>query len=102
NILNDLITRIGKGGEIVLAGFYAEDLNFAFPPAFIKEVRMRIAAEWTRDDLLQTRALLDSGALSLAGLITHEAAATDAPEAYRTAFSDPTCLKMILNWKEAA
>ena len=102
NILNDLISRTGKGGEIVLAGFYAEDLRFAFPPAFIKEVRMRVAAEWAKDDLIQTRALLDSGALSLAGLITHEAAATDAPEAYRTAFSDPTCLKMILNWKDAA
>ncbi|MEO0771823.1 MAG: chlorophyll synthesis pathway protein BchC [Pseudomonadota bacterium] len=102
NILNDLISRTGKGGEIVLAGFYAEDLTFAFPPAFIKEVRLRIAAEWTKDDLQKTRALLDSGALSFAGLITHEAAATDAPEAYQTAFSDPACLKMILNWKEAA
>ncbi|MEL6648780.1 MAG: chlorophyll synthesis pathway protein BchC [Pseudomonadota bacterium] len=102
NILNDLISRIGKGGEIVLAGFYAQDLNFAFPPAFLKEVRLRVAAEWTRDDLIQTRALLDSGALSLAGLISHEARAEDAPEAYRTAFSDPSCLKMILNWKDAA
>ncbi len=101
-LLNELVTRIRKGGEIVLAGFYTEPLSFAFPPAFMKEARFRIAAEWVRDDLIATRALVESGALSLAGLITHQAAAQDAPTAYRTAFNDPACLKMILNWKDAA
>lgn len=101
-LLNELVTRIRKGGEIVLAGFYTDPLSFAFPPAFMKEARFRIAAEWTRDDLTATRALVESGALSLAGLITHQAAAMDAPNAYRTAFNDPACLKMILNWKDAA
>lgn len=37
SLLNDLVTRIAKGGEIVLAGFYVEPLSFAFPPAFMKE-----------------------------------------------------------------
>ncbi len=97
-LLNDLITRIAKGGEIVLAGFYTQPLSFAFPPAFMKEARFRVAAEWTRDDLVATRALIDAGALSLAGLITHRAAAADAPAAYRTAFEDVSCLKMILDW----
>jgi 3-hydroxyethyl bacteriochlorophyllide a dehydrogenase len=101
-LLNSLVMRLAKGGEIVLAGFYTEDLSFAFPPAFMKEARFRIAAEWNRDDLLATRTLVESGALSLAGLITHERAAADAPEAYRTAFEDASCLKMILNWGAAA
>ena len=101
-LLNELVTRIRKGGEIVLAGFYTDPLSFAFPPAFMKEARFRIAAEWARDDLITTRSLVESGALSLAGLITHQATATDAPSAYRTAFDDPACLKMILNWKDAA
>ena len=101
-LLNELVTRIRKGGEIVLAGFYTDPLSFAFPPAFMKEARFRIAAEWARDDLIATRALVENGALSLAGLITHQAAAEDAPSAYRTAFDDPACLKMILNWKDAA
>jgi len=101
-LLNELVTRIRKGGEIVLAGFYTEPLSFAFPPAFMKEARFRIAAEWARDDLIATRALVESGALSLAGLITHQAVANDAPAAYRQAFDDPACLKMILNWKDAA
>ncbi len=101
-LLNDLITRIAKGGEIVLAGFYTQPLQFSFPPAFMKEARFRVAAEWTHADLAATRALVESGALSLDGLITHQSAAKDAPGAYRTAFEDAACLKMILNWKDAA
>jgi len=101
-LLNTLITRLQKGGEVVLAGFYTDPISFAFPPAFMKEARLRIAAEWTRDDLAATRGLVESGALSLAGLITHEVAASDAAGAYRTAFEDPACLKMILNWGAAA
>lgn len=101
-VLGDLIGRIQKGGEIVLAGFYAEPISFAFPPAFMKEARFRIAAEWTRDDLAATRALIECGALSLGGLITHSAPAHDAPSAYDLAFTDPACLKMMLNWKDAS
>jgi len=101
-VLPDLIGRIARGGEIVLAGFYTDPISFAFPPAFMKEARLRISAEWTRDDLAATRALVGSGALSLGGLITHTAHSTDAPQAYKTAFSDPACLKMILNWKDTA
>ncbi|MCL3883087.1 chlorophyll synthesis pathway protein BchC [Marivita sp. GX14005] len=102
DLLDTLIGRIARGGEIVLAGFYTAPLGFAFPPAFMKEARLRIAAEWTQGDLAATRALVESGALSLAGLITHQAASADAPNAYETAFTDPECLKMILNWKDAA
>ena len=101
-LLNDLVGRIQKGGEIVLAGFYTEALSFAFPPAFMKEARFRVAAEWERDDLTATRALVECGALSLDGLITHQASSPDAPDAYAQAFEDPACLKMILNWEPAA
>jgi 3-hydroxyethyl bacteriochlorophyllide a dehydrogenase len=88
-----------KGGEITLAGFYTDPISFAFPPAFMKEARLRIAAEWTPDDLTATRTLVESGALSLDGLITHQAPATDAAAAYGTAFTDAGCLKMILDWE---
>jgi len=101
-LLDTLVGRIAKGGEIVLAGFYAEPLTFAFPPAFMKEARLRVAAEWTRDDLIATRALIECGALSLDGLITHSAPAADAPAAYARAFTDPTCLKMTLDWSAIA
>ena len=100
DVLNQLIGRIAKGGEIVLAGFYASDISFGFVPAFMKEVRLRVAAEWTPDDLIATRQLVESGALGLDGLITHTERAADAQTAYPTAFDDPTCLKMILDWSE--
>ncbi|WP_292284580.1 chlorophyll synthesis pathway protein BchC [Marivita sp.] len=102
DLLNDLVGRIARGGEIVLAGFYTQPLQFAFPPAFMKEARFRVAAEWARDDLAATRTLVENGALSLDGLITHKAPATDAPNAYRRAFEDSSCLKMILNWETAS
>ncbi len=101
SLLNTLIGRIAKGGEIVLAGFYPAPISFAFPPAFMKEARFRIAAEWNADDLKATRALIESGALSLAGLVTHRRPASAAAEAYETAFGDPACLKMILDWRAA-
>lgn len=101
-LLNDLVSRIAKGGEVVLAGFYSEPLSFAFPPAFMKEARFRVAAEWTADDLTATRGLVESGALSLGGLISHERPASQAPKAYAQAFSDPACVKMILDWEGTA
>ena len=97
-LLNDLVGRIAKGGEIVLAGFYSAPLSFAFPPAFMKEARMRVAAEWKKPDLDAVLALIAEGRLSLDGLITHIQAADEARDAYSTAFEDAGCLKMILDW----
>ncbi|PJF08193.1 chlorophyll synthesis pathway protein BchC [Pseudorhodobacter sp. MZDSW-24AT] len=97
-LLDPLVMRLAKGGEVVLAGFYTEPVSFAFPPAFMKEARIRIASEWTPDDLVAVRALIESGALSLSGLITHTRPAADATEAYALAFEDASCLKMILDW----
>lgn len=97
-LIDTLIPRLARGGEVVLAGFYTEPVAFAFAPAFMKEARIRIASEWTPEDLTATRSLIESGALSLAGLITHTRPAADAPAAYETAFSDANCLKMILDW----
>lgn len=101
-LLDTLIPRLAKGGEVVLCGFYTEAISFAFPPAFMKELRLRIAAEWQPADLEATSRLMDEGRLSLDGLITHRAASTDAATAYERAFTDPTCLKMILDWSAAA
>jgi 3-hydroxyethyl bacteriochlorophyllide a dehydrogenase len=97
-LLDTLIARMARGGEIVLAGFY-DRLSFAFPPAFMREARLRIAAEFRPEDLETVRRLVDCGSLSLDGLITHRMDAAQAPDAYRTAFGDPACLKMILDWR---
>ena len=100
--LDDLIARLAPGGEIVLAGFYESPLSFAFPPAFMREARIRISAEFRAEDTAAVTRLIDSGRLSLDGLITHRVPATQAQDAYRTAFADPACLKMILDWRDAA
>jgi 3-hydroxyethyl bacteriochlorophyllide a dehydrogenase len=96
----DVITRLAPGGEVVLAGFYSEPLSFAFPPAFMREARIRVAAEWKEADLVAVTRAIAAGRLSLDGLITHRQKASDATSAYRTAFGDPECLKMVLQWGE--
>ena len=101
NVLDGLIPRLARGGEIVLAGFYTDRLSFAFPPAFMREARLRIAAEFRPQDLDSVCRLIDAGGLSLDGLITHRTEADHAVAAYRTAFSDPACLKMVLDWRVA-
>ncbi len=100
-ILDQLIARSAPGAEIVLAGFYDDTMRFAFPAAFMREVRIRVAAQWKPAELLAVRDLIDGGRLSLDGLITHRSTPAQAEAAYRTAFNDPSCLKMILDWRGA-
>ncbi|MEM9168544.1 MAG: chlorophyll synthesis pathway protein BchC [Pseudomonadota bacterium] len=98
-VVDELVAAMAKGGEIVLAGFYPGRIGFSFAPAFIKEARMRIAAEWSREDLEDVIMLVETGKLSLDGLITHVKPAAEAADAYAAAFGDPDCLKMLLDWR---
>lgn len=102
DLLDTLISRLAHSGEIVLAGFYKDRPSFGFPPAFMREARFRISAEWHPGDLIAARRLIDSGALSLDGLISHREAADQAEAAYQTAFTDPNCLKMVMDWSDIA
>ena len=101
-LLDQLVMRLAKGGEIVLAGFYETPLAFAFAPAFMREARLRVAAEWQPADLVRVQALMKAGLFSLDALLTHRADATDAQRAYQTAFGDSQCLKMVLDWRGCA
>ncbi len=96
-ILDALVGRLAPGGEIVLAGFYAK-ISFAFAPAFMREARLRIAAQWQPADLAAVKQHAESGALSLDGLITHHAPASAADSLYKTAFKTSSCLKLIIDW----
>jgi 3-hydroxyethyl bacteriochlorophyllide a dehydrogenase len=98
DVLDLAFARLAKGGDVVLAGFY-DRLSFAFPPAFMREARLRVAAEFTPADIAAVLDLLEIGMLDLDGLITHARPATDAAEAYPQAFTDPDCLKMVLDWR---
>jgi 3-hydroxyethyl bacteriochlorophyllide a dehydrogenase len=92
-ILDSLLGHLAPGGEVVLAGFYTEPMQFDFTAAFMREARIRVAAEWKEPDLKAVLALIAKGALSLDGLITHRRDAQSADAAYRQAFGDPDCLK---------
>ncbi|SFK66267.1 chlorophyll synthesis pathway protein BchC [Methylocapsa palsarum] len=98
-LLDNLVSRLSPGGEIVLAGFYDQRLSFDFAPAFMREACIRVAAQWRPFDLVAVRDLVQSGRLSLDGLITHGEKADQAQNAYMTAFQEPSCLKMILDWR---
>lgn len=99
DLMDFLVARLGRSGEIVLAGFYEARLSFAFPMAFMKEARFRIAAEFRPEDVTAVAALIADGRLSLDGLITHRRPAVEANDAYPVAFGDAGCLKMILDWR---
>lgn len=99
-ILDLLIGRLAPGGIITLAGFYANPLGFAFPPAFLREARIAIAAQWRPEDLADVAALVAAGRLDLSGLVTHRVPAGDAAEAYPAAFNDDSCLKLLIDWRE--
>jgi bacteriochlorophyllide a dehydrogenase len=104
-LIDTLIARLAPGGEVVLAGFYEGSISFAFAQAFMREARIRIAAQWQPSDLVAVKDMAESGRLSLDGLITHrcDAGATSTvTAAYDTAFTDASCLKMILNWSARA
>jgi len=86
----------------VLAGFYSEPLSFQFAPAFQREARFRIAAQWQPADLAFAAQHINDGTLSLDGLISHVECASTAQTAYRTAFNDAACVKMVLDWRNCA
>lgn len=101
-LLDTLISRLGPNGEVVLAGFYSDALSFQFAPAFQREARMRIAAQWQPGDLMAVAKYAAQGSLSLDGLISHVQPVTNAQSAYRTAFDDASCVKMVLDWRNCA
>jgi 3-hydroxyethyl bacteriochlorophyllide a dehydrogenase len=97
--LNRVIPKMVAGGEVILAGFYKQDLSFAYAPAFMREARIRVAAQWQKHDLAAVVAMFHRDTLSLEGLITHTEKATRARHAYEVAFGDPACLKMVIDWR---
>ncbi len=68
----------------------------------MREVRLRVAAEWRQADIHAVAEMIAEGQLGLDGLLTHRADAREAEHAYRTAFDDAACLKLALDWRHAA
>lgn len=98
-VIDTLISRLAPGGEIVLAGFYDRPVSFAFAPAFMREARLRVAAQWQPQDLTAAASLIADGRLSLEDLISHRMPVEQSALAYRQAFEDSECRKMCLDWR---
>ena len=100
-ILNRVIPKMVPGGEVVLAGFYKQDLSFSYAMAFMREASIRVAAQWKKHDLDAVVAMFHNGSLPLEGLITHFETPQRAQQAYEVAFGNPQCLKMVIDWRQA-
>ncbi|MEO1027905.1 MAG: chlorophyll synthesis pathway protein BchC [Pseudomonadota bacterium] len=98
-VIDQIIAHARRGAKITLAGFYSDRPSFAFPAAFMREISLQIAAEWTPPDLTAVLELQQQGKLSFDNLITHTSDPQAAGAAYDTAFNDPACLKMVLDWR---
>ena len=100
-IVDQAVHHLAKGATVLLAGFYAAPIQFNFPAAFMREIDLRISAEWQPEDMQTALDLISGGDLSLSGIITHDQPYDSADTAYEQAFSDPRCLKMVLDWRDA-
>jgi 3-hydroxyethyl bacteriochlorophyllide a dehydrogenase len=58
------------------------------------------SAQWANGDLTRARDEIASGHVEIDSLLTHRMKADDASVAFDVAFNDPTCVKMILDWRE--
>ena len=57
-------------------------LNFGFPQAFIKEVSMRVSAEFLPEDVATTKLLIEDGSLSFDGLVSDVLPVKKATDAF--------------------
>ncbi len=64
--------------------------------------KIRISAEFTKEDVNVTKSLIEAEALSMDNLISDTRPAEASTEAYKVAFEDTNCLKMIIDWRKAA
>ena len=93
-ILNRVIPKMAPGGEVVLAGFYKQDLSFSYAMAFMREASIRVAAQWKKHDLDAVVAMFHEGSLPLEGLITH----TETPDRAQQAYEVALVIRIASRW----
>lgn len=91
------LPHLSSGGTVLLLGYYSK-LDLPYMPLFLKEAQLVTAKEWAANDLARCRDLIIDGTLDVAPLITHRRPIDDIAAAYETAFNEPDCLKLILDW----
>jgi len=85
------------GGAIVLLSYY-DTLTTSFSDLFVKESALLPSREWTPADLFAARDIIAGEAVDLGPLARHVVPIERYESAYRTAFEDPSILKVVLQW----
>ena len=86
-------------GKVIFGGYY-QRINIDYSQAFDKELSFIAARQWAKGDLLRVRELIRDNRLHAKKIFTHSHPVEgDMKEAYRVAFNNPDCLKMVLHWK---
>lgn len=85
------------GGAIALLSYY-DVLTTPFVDLFMREATLLVAREWTHPDLLAARDLIAEHRVDVADLAQSAYPIARYEAAYKTAFEDPSTLKVILQW----
>jgi bacteriochlorophyllide a dehydrogenase len=96
--IEESLNVVSMNAVVVMAGFY-QRLDLAYHTAFMKELTFISAKQWQLGDLERVRDLITRGKLNVKKIFTHHQSAwSGTADAYHTAFTDLSCLKMVLNW----
>jgi bacteriochlorophyllide a dehydrogenase len=97
--IEDGLKHLKMSGTVVLGGYY-ERIDLAYDFAFMKELKLVAAKQWALGDLERTLGMMAQRQIDFKKIFTHQSSAWNGvAEAYRTAFYDETCLKMVLDWQ---
>ncbi|GAB4423454.1 MAG: zinc-binding dehydrogenase [Chloroflexi bacterium OHK40] len=98
--LSGALPLLANHGRVLLLGYY-DHVNIPYAPIFMREAQVLVAREWQfgpDGDLPRVRDMIASGELDVCGLLTHRVPLERIQAAYRLAFEDPSCLKLIIEW----
>ncbi|RRR76502.1 MAG: alcohol dehydrogenase, partial [Candidatus Viridilinea halotolerans] len=93
---------LANHGRVVLLGYY-DTINVPYAPVFMREAQILVAREWKfgpDGDLPRVRDLIAAHELDVTGLLTHRVPLDRIQAAYRLAFEDPSCLKLVIEWPQ--
>ena len=86
-------------GTVIFGGYY-QRINIDYSQAFQKELSFIAAKQWAKGDLERVRELIAQHKLNAERIFTHQHAVDEhITDAYKKAFTNPDCMKMILLWK---
>ncbi|NJK82016.1 MAG: zinc-binding dehydrogenase [Chloroflexaceae bacterium] len=98
--LSGALPMLENNGRIILLGYY-EHIDIPYAPVFMREAQILVAREWKfgpDGELPHIRDIIANNQIDVSGLITHRVPLDRIQAAYRLAFEDPSCLKVVVEW----